>query len=173
MITFPPYTSCANTTPTPLLPALPSLIPSLPSLPRERKSTLAAAPRLQPGAVYRVTYKTRAHIKPDFACCLLCEVRRLQGRRNGARGLPAVLDRPMVGDRNSVAAGLLQATSLPFIIAATGIGMELGILSPAVGAAIVVAGLLSVVLFPLAALTILRGGKPAAPDELDSLDHEP
>ena len=88
-----------------------------------------------------------------------------------ARGLPAALYRPMVGDRSSLSAGLLQATSLPFIVAATGIGMELGILSPAVGAAMVVAGLVSVVLFPLGALTILRGGKPAAPDELNGLDH--
>jgi Kef-type K+ transport system membrane component KefB len=88
-----------------------------------------------------------------------------------ARGLPAVLYRPMVGKRDSLAAGLLQATSLPFIVAATGIGMELGLLRPAVGAAMVVAGLLSVVLFPLGALTILRGGKPAAPDELDRFDH--
>jgi hypothetical protein len=57
----------------------------------------------------------------------------------------------------------LQATSLPFIVAATGIGMELGILGAAIGAAMVVAGLLSVVLFPLGALTILRGGgKPGA-----------
>jgi Kef-type K+ transport system membrane component KefB len=79
-----------------------------------------------------------------------------------ARGLPAVLYRPMVGDRGTVAAGLLQATSLPFIVAATGIGIELGILGPAVGAAMVVAGLLSVVLFPLSALTILRGGGRAA-----------
>jgi Kef-type K+ transport system membrane component KefB len=89
------------------------------------------------------------------------------------RALPAVLYRPMVGERGTLAAGLLQATSLPFIVAATGIGMELGLLSPAVGAAMVVAGLLSVVLFPLAALTILRGGKPAAPDGLDRFDHEP
>jgi Kef-type K+ transport system membrane component KefB len=73
-----------------------------------------------------------------------------------ARGVPAVLYRSMVGDRASVAAGLLQATSLPFIVAATGIGMELGILTPAVGAAMVVAGLLSVVLFPLGALSLLR-----------------
>src|SRR5918911_1618077 len=79
------------------------------------------------------------------------------------RGLPAVLYRPMVGERGSLAAGLLQATSLPFIVAATGIGMELGILGPAIGAAMVVAGLLSVVLFPLSALTILRG-KQVAPD---------
>jgi Kef-type K+ transport system membrane component KefB len=94
-----------------------------------------------------------------------------------ARGLPAALYRPMVGDRRSLAAGLLQATSLPFIVAATEIGMELGILGPAVGAAMVVAGLLSVVLFPLAALTLLRGGeKPTPadePDDLDHADHEP
>jgi Kef-type K+ transport system membrane component KefB len=82
-----------------------------------------------------------------------------------ARGLPAILYRPMVGDRGSLAAGLLQATSLPFIVAATGIGMELGILSPTIGAAMVVAGLLSVVMFPLGALTILRGGKPGGADE--------
>jgi Kef-type K+ transport system membrane component KefB len=88
-----------------------------------------------------------------------------------ARGLPAALYRPMVGDRSSLAAGLLQATSLPFIVAAAGIGMELEILSPAVGAAMVVAGLLSVVLFPLAALTLLRGGgKPAVADPRDDLD---
>jgi len=88
-----------------------------------------------------------------------------------ARGLPAALYRPMVGERGSLAAGLLQATSLPFIVAATGIGIELGILSPAIGAAMVVAGLLSVVLFPLGALTLLRdGGKPAAVLQRDGLD---
>ena len=84
-----------------------------------------------------------------------------------ARGLPAALYRPMVGERGALVAGLLQATSLPFIVAATGIGMDLGLLSPAVGAAMVVAGLLSVVLFPLGALTILRGGKPGTADEPD------
>ena len=88
-----------------------------------------------------------------------------------ARGLPAALYRPMVGERGSLAAALLQATSLPFIVAATGIGMELGILSPAIGAAMVVAGLLSVVLFPFGALTLLRAiGKPAAVPQRDGLD---
>ena len=72
-----------------------------------------------------------------------------------ARGVPAALYRSMVGDRSTLAAGLLQATSLPFIVAATGIGIEVGVLSPAVGAAMVVAGLLSVVLFPIGALTLL------------------
>ena len=88
-----------------------------------------------------------------------------------SRGLPAVLYRPMVGERGSLAAALLQATSLPFIVAATGIGMELGILSLAIGAAMVVAGLLSVVLFPFGALTLLRDiGKPVAVPQRDGLD---
>jgi Kef-type K+ transport system membrane component KefB len=73
------------------------------------------------------------------------------------RGLPAWLYRSRVGSRRSVVAGLLQATSLPFIVAATQIGVELGKLDQATGAALVAAGLLSVLLFPLAALTILRG----------------
>jgi predicted Kef-type K+ transport protein len=58
-----------------------------------------------------------------------------------------------------VAAALLQATSLPFIVATTGIGMNLGLLSPVMGAALVIAGLLSVVLFPLGAFTLLRSDK--------------
>jgi Kef-type K+ transport system membrane component KefB len=88
-----------------------------------------------------------------------------------SRGLPAALYRPMVGERGSLAAALLQATSLPFIVAATGIGMELGILDPAIGAAMVVAGLLSVVLFPLGALTLLQGGgKPTAVAQQDGPD---
>jgi len=73
------------------------------------------------------------------------------------RGLPALLYRSRVGSRRTVVAGLLQATSLPFIVAAARVGMELGRLDQASGAALVAAGLLSVLLFPLAALTILRG----------------
>ncbi|HET7481146.1 MAG TPA: cation:proton antiporter, partial [Rubrobacteraceae bacterium] len=86
-----------------------------------------------------------------------------------ARGLPAILYRPTVGTRGVLAAGLLQATSLPFIVATTGIGMELGILAPATGAALVVAGLLSVVLFPLGALTLLRAGKKPSADSQGGL----
>ena len=49
--------------------------------------------------------------------------------------------------------------------------MELGILSPAIGTAMVVAGLLSVVLFPLGAVTLLRNiGKPAVVPQRDGLD---
>jgi Kef-type K+ transport system membrane component KefB len=73
------------------------------------------------------------------------------------RGLPAWLYRSRLGTRRMVVAGLLQATSLPFIVAAAQIGIELGKLDQASGAALVAAGLLSVLLFPLAAQTILRG----------------
>jgi len=80
------------------------------------------------------------------------------------RGVPAVLYVPSVGRRAAVAAGLLQATSLPFIVTATQIGMELGLLSPVSGAALVCAGLLSVVVFPPAALGLLRGAdRPTTP----------
>jgi predicted Kef-type K+ transport protein len=73
------------------------------------------------------------------------------------RGVPAVLYRPVIGSRRTVVAALLQATSLPFIVASTTIGVELGLLTEATAAALVAAGLLSVLLFPLVALTILRG----------------
>ena len=58
--------------------------------------------------------------------------------------------------RRVIVAGLLQATSLSFIVTATQIGMELGLLSRANGAALIAAGVLSVVIFPLLALTVLR-----------------
>lgn len=77
------------------------------------------------------------------------------------RGVPALLYRRDVGAERTVAAGLLQATSLPFIVAATQIGMELGLLTAATGAALVAAGLLSVMAFPLAAVTLLRRAAPA------------
>ncbi len=77
------------------------------------------------------------------------------------RGLPALLYRSAATPREMAAAGLLQATSLPFIVTGAQIGMELGLVSRAVGAALVGAGLLSVLIFPLTALALLRGGAPA------------
>jgi Kef-type K+ transport system membrane component KefB len=73
-----------------------------------------------------------------------------------ARGLPAVLYRRRLGARRSVIAGLMQATSLPFIVAATAIGTDLGLIDAAASAALIGAGLLSVLLFPLAGLVLLR-----------------
>jgi Kef-type K+ transport system membrane component KefB len=76
-----------------------------------------------------------------------------------ARGLPALLYLRLAGARRSVAAGLLQATSLGFFVVAGEIGMELGLISRATGAALIAAGLLSVLLFPLGALVLLRDGR--------------
>lgn len=78
------------------------------------------------------------------------------------RGLPALLYRPLVGTRRAIVAGLLQATSLTFIVAAAQIGMELGLITKATGAALIAAGLLSVLIFPLLALTILRRTQPGS-----------
>jgi Kef-type K+ transport system membrane component KefB len=73
-----------------------------------------------------------------------------------ARGLPALLYRRTIGTERSVAAGLLQATSLGFFVVAGQIGMDLGLISEATGAALIAAGLLSVLLFPVGALVLLR-----------------
>jgi len=70
------------------------------------------------------------------------------------RGLPAVLYVRDFGRRQAAVAGLLQATSLPFIVAATQIGIALNLLQPSTAAALVAAGLLSVVVFPTAALAV-------------------
>jgi Kef-type K+ transport system membrane component KefB len=73
------------------------------------------------------------------------------------RALPAVVYRGRAKAREVVAAGLLHATTLGFLVVAGRIGMDLGLLSPANGAALVAAGLLSVLVFPSAALSVLRG----------------
>ena len=76
------------------------------------------------------------------------------------RGLPALLYRPLLDRRETLVAGLLQATSLPFLVAATAIGSELGLIDAGEAAALVGAGLLSVLVFPAVGLALLRG--PAA-----------
>src|SRR5437763_2801812 len=77
------------------------------------------------------------------------------------RGLPALLGLRANGPRSTLALGLLQATSLPFIVTATQIGVALGKITPLTAAALVCAGLLSVLIFPLLALGLLRGANPA------------
>jgi Kef-type K+ transport system membrane component KefB len=83
------------------------------------------------------------------------------------RGLPALLYRRALDARRTAVAGVLQATSLPFIVAATAIGAELGLIDAAESAALIGAGLLSVLIFPVVGLALLRGGEPR-PDEPES-----
>jgi Kef-type K+ transport system membrane component KefB len=75
------------------------------------------------------------------------------------RGVPALLYRSLPTRNQKLAAGLLQATSLSFLVVAGRIGVDLDLLRPAVSAALVAAGLLSVVFFPFTALTLLHAGE--------------
>jgi Kef-type K+ transport system membrane component KefB len=75
------------------------------------------------------------------------------------RGLPALLYRDLLDGRHTAIAGLMQATSLPFIVAAVAIGEDLGLVDAAEGAALIGAGLLSVLLFPAIGLLLLKSGE--------------
>ena len=81
------------------------------------------------------------------------------------RGLPAlVFYRSSLDVKQRYAAGLLQAASLPFIVAATQIGLAIGAVTAANAAALVAAGLLSVLIYPTVALRLL----PEADDKRDT-----
>ncbi len=71
------------------------------------------------------------------------------------RGIPTVLYRPLVGTRKAYAAGLLQATSLTFLVITARLGRELDVFDAATAAALITAGLLSVVIYPPLALALL------------------
>ena len=79
-----------------------------------------------------------------------------------ARGLPALVYVRLLGRSRSVIAGVLQSTSLPFIVAATQIGLQLGVVNRASAAGLVAAGLMSVVISPTLGLVLLRRQQPAA-----------
>ena len=85
-----------------------------------------------------------------------------------ARGLPAFVYVRLLGRSRAVIAGVLQATSLPFIVAATQIGVPLGVVTRASAAGLVAAGLLSVIISPALGLALLRREQPekAGPREL-------
>src|SRR5262249_35856529 len=72
------------------------------------------------------------------------------------RGLPALVYRPFADRRGQMmGAGLLQATSLSIPVVAGQIGLSLGPISTQSYVALVAAGLLSVIVFPLVALPLL------------------
>jgi Kef-type K+ transport system membrane component KefB len=71
------------------------------------------------------------------------------------RGLPALAFRTELERGELVGVGLLQATSLPFLLAATEIGTTMHVLDPVVAAGLVTAGLASVLVCPAVALSLL------------------
>lgn len=74
------------------------------------------------------------------------------------RGLPALIYRSRFATRRTAAAGLLQATSLSFIVVATQIGLALNIMYAATATALVGAGLITVMIFPAVAFWLI--GEP-------------
>jgi Kef-type K+ transport system membrane component KefB len=85
------------------------------------------------------------------------------------RGLPAVLYRSRFGARRSYVAGLMQATSLTFIVVAAHVGAQLHKIDRPTEAALVTAGLLSVLVFPAVALLLFGGREATMPTlELES-----
>ncbi len=74
---------------------------------------------------------------------------------------------PGSNTRDRTALGLLAATGLPIIVAVTGIGVDENLLDSATAAALVGAGMLSVLLFPLIGMTVrgerrqVSGRRPA------------
>ena len=77
------------------------------------------------------------------------------------RGIPALVCVRLLGRSRAIIAGILQATSLPFIVAATQIGLQLGVVTRASAAGLIAAGLLSVIISPALGLSLLRREQPA------------
>jgi Kef-type K+ transport system membrane component KefB len=75
------------------------------------------------------------------------------------RGVPsAFLARVGSTTRERIATGLFGATGLPIIVAVTTIGVEAGDMDSGTASALVGAGLLSLLLYPLVAIAIVGGG---------------
>lgn len=85
------------------------------------------------------------------------------------RGIPALLYSSQIGRRQAAIAGLLQSTSLPFIVTATMIGQQIGVVSKPTAAGLIAAGLLSVIVFPVTGLSLLRRGAPVGAEPVEGM----
>jgi Kef-type K+ transport system membrane component KefB len=90
------------------------------------------------------------------------------------RGLPSLLAAPAGSSRADLAAtALFGATGLPIIVAVTAIGVDAGDLPSGTAAALVGAGMLSVLLFPLIGLALRTRSSDAATRRPDDAVHVP
>jgi Kef-type K+ transport system membrane component KefB len=71
------------------------------------------------------------------------------------RGLPALLWLRDLGPRSTVGLALCSATALPLVVAIVGIGTDRGAIARDVGAALIGAGMISVLVLPLLATAIV------------------
>jgi Kef-type K+ transport system membrane component KefB len=72
-----------------------------------------------------------------------------------ARGVPALLFRGSIGTRGALAAGLMLATNVSFVVVAADLGVEAGLVPSSVASSLVLAGLISAVLFPALSQSLL------------------
>lgn len=77
-----------------------------------------------------------------------------------ARGLPAMLYRPVLGGRERLALAFYAATGLPLLVAITEVGLRKGVMLVENAVALVAAGMISVLVFPLIG-GLLRRHAPA------------
>jgi Kef-type K+ transport system membrane component KefB len=89
---------------------------------------------------------------PVFLACFLV-----------VRGAPALLARTALDRSAIVPLALCSATALPLLVAVTRIAVEEGELSGEIAASLVGAGLVSVLVFPAAAVALRRAARAAAP----------
>ena len=78
------------------------------------------------------------------------------------RMTPTVLYRPFLTWRECLASGLLLSTNLSFIVIAVAVGAELGYVREINATALVLAGLVSALVFPMVATGLLRGTEEIA-----------
>jgi Kef-type K+ transport system membrane component KefB len=87
------------------------------------------------------------------------------------RGVAALLWLRDLGRRETLGLAFFGATGLPLIVAIVGVGTDRGGIGPAVGASLIGAGMISVLVFPLVGLRVagtereLAPGEPAVFDE--------
>jgi len=89
------------------------------------------------------------------------------------RGLPSLLVyRRALPLRQRAEMTFITATTMPLLIALAAIGLSTGVMIPANAAALVGAGVLSVLVYPLIAIALARRGRaaPAGPDAVAGLD---
>ena len=83
------------------------------------------------------------------------------------RGLPVILIRQDLDGTARMALALISATQLPLVVAITEIGVRSGNLQTEIAASLVGAGMVSVLIFPIAALTLRRMHAGPSGDVLD------
>jgi Kef-type K+ transport system membrane component KefB len=88
------------------------------------------------------------------------------------RGTPALLYRGDLPRRQLIPLALLSATGLPLIVVITTIGVQEGRIRPVNAAALVAAGMLSVLLYPMIARILLRHGSHDCSALMDRADNQ-